>query len=267
MSTVPTFSPTSETSPLVSSPDHHSTTLSLPPPTPTEPHVEHHFSSPEVLRDAIIGLSDGLTVPFALAAGLSSLDSTRIVVAAGFAELIAGAISMGLGGYLAARTDADHYDAELAREYQEVEEKPEEEAEEIIQILQPYGLDRPSLLPVLDRLRQDPDKWVDFMMKFELNLERPDPYRSILSAITIGGSYLLGGLIPLLPYCLTSHTLHALFISTAITLLALLAFGYTKSRLVSPHRPWAGAIQTMFVGAIAAAAAYGLVLLFPEARE
>ncbi|RKP14305.1 Ccc1 family [Piptocephalis cylindrospora] len=241
----------------------HSTSIQIP---NAPSHTEHHFSSPEVLRDAIIGLSDGLTVPFALAAGLSSLDSTRIVVAAGFAELVAGAISMGLGGYLAARTEADHYDAELAREYREVQEKPEEEAEEIIEILEPYGLDRATLGPVIDRLKQDPDKWVEFMMKFELNLERPDPHRSILSAVTIGGSYLLGGLIPLLPYCFISRTLHALIASSVITLLALLIFGYSKSRLISPKGAWAGAIQTMLVGAVAASAAYGLVTLFPEVK-
>ncbi|KAI8972039.1 Ccc1 family [Mycotypha africana] len=227
-------------------------------------HLERHFESAEIVRDTIIGLSDGLTVPFALAAGLSSLGSSKIVIYGGAAELVSGAISMGLGGYLAARSEIDHYKTERHREEREVIECPEDEEEEIVEILEPYGLDRETIQPLIEKLKRDPEKWVDFMMKFELNLEMPDPRRSWISALTIGSSYFLGGLIPLLPYCFIDDATFALYISVAITSLTLLVFGFIKSRLVNPNSAVSGAIQTLLIGAIAAGASYGIVYLLPQ---
>ncbi|KAI7900467.1 Ccc1 family [Cokeromyces recurvatus] len=227
-------------------------------------HLEQHFESAEIVRDAIIGLSDGLTVPFALAAGLSSLGSSKIVIYGGAAELVSGAISMGLGGYLAARSEMEHYRTERLREEREVIECSQDEEEEIVDILEPYGLDRETIQPLIEKLKSNPKKFVDFMMKFELNLEMPDPHRSWISALTIGLSYFIGGLIPLLPYCFFDNSLHALYVSVAVTSLTLLIFGYIKSRLVNPHGAVWGAIQTLFIGAIAAGASYGIVYLLPQ---
>ncbi|KAI9312282.1 Ccc1 family [Dichotomocladium elegans] len=230
-------------------------------------HREQHFESAEVVRDIIIGLSDGLTVPFALAAGLSSLGNNRIVVYGGAAELVSGAISMGLGGYLAALSEIEHYKTEQMREYREVEECPQDEEEEIVEILEPYGLDRETIQPIIDKLKGDPDKFVDFMMRFELNLEMPDPRRSWISALTIGFSYFIGGLIPLLPYVFIDNAMHALYISIAVTSLTLLVFGYIKSRLVNPKSAVKGAFQTMLIGALAAGASYGIVYFLPSEHD
>ncbi|KAI7848624.1 Ccc1 family [Circinella umbellata] len=230
-------------------------------------HREKHFESAEVVRDAIIGLSDGLTVPFALAAGLSSLGNSKIVVYGGAAELVSGAISMGLGGYLAARSEMDHYKTERLREEREVEECPQDEEDEIVEILEPYGLTREGLQPLIDQLKSDPEKFVDFMMKFELNLEMPDPQRSWISALTIGSSYFFGGLIPLLPYVFIDDSMLALYVSIAVTSLTLLIFGYAKSRLVNPKGALKGAIQTLLIGAIAAGASYGIVFLLPSEND
>ncbi|KAG0167344.1 hypothetical protein DFQ28_006143 [Apophysomyces sp. BC1034] len=222
-------------------------------------HVEEHFSRPELVRDCILGLSDGLTVPFALAAGLSSLGDTRIVIYGGLAELVSGAISMGLGGYLAARSEADHYDTERRREENEVALYPEEEEEEIVELFEPYGLDRASIEPMLIKFRQNTEKFVDFMMRFELNLELPDPNRSWISALTIGSSYLVGGFIPLLPYMFIENSVDALFSSIFVTSLTLLAFGYIKSIYLRPAQAIIGAIQTLAIGAVAAASSYAMV--------
>ncbi|KAF7728743.1 hypothetical protein EC973_005581 [Apophysomyces ossiformis] len=222
-------------------------------------HIEEHFSRPELVRDCILGLSDGLTVPFALAAGLSSLGDTKIVIYGGLAELVSGAISMGLGGYLAAKSEADHYETERQREEQEVALYPDEEEEEIVELFEPYGLDRASIEPMLVKFRQNTQKFVDFMMKFELNLELPDPNRSWISALTIGFSYLVGGLIPLLPYMFISKSVDAMFSSIFVTSLALLAFGYIKSIYLRPAQAIIGAIQTLAIGAVAAASSYAMV--------
>ncbi|KAI8146550.1 Ccc1 family [Fennellomyces sp. T-0311] len=230
-------------------------------------HREEHFESAEVVRDAIIGLSDGLTVPFALAAGLSSLGNSKIVVYGGAAELVSGAISMGLGGYLAALSEMEHYSTERQREEREVEECPQDEEDEIVEILEPYGLDRQTIQPVIDKLKADPEKFVDFMMKFELNLEMPDPRRSWISALTIGLSYFVGGLIPLLPYVFVDDSTLALYISIAVTSLTLLIFGYCKSRLVNPKGAFKGAIQTLLIGALAAGASYAIVYLLPSEND
>ncbi|KAI7867942.1 VIT family-domain-containing protein [Spinellus fusiger] len=228
-------------------------------------HIEEHFNRPELVRDCIMGLSDGLTVPFALAAGLSSLGDTRIVIFGGLAELVSGAISMGLGGYLAARSEADHYKTERMREAREVDLYPEEEEEEIIELFEPYGLDRDSMEPMMVRFRQNKEKFVDFMMRFELNLEMPDPNRSWISALTIGFSYLFGGFIPLLPYFFVSNTGDALFYSILFTSITLLTFGYVKSIYLRPAQAVIGALQTLAIGAVAAASSYFLVAMVDSA--
>ncbi|CAG8460285.1 5162_t:CDS:2 [Ambispora gerdemannii] len=224
-------------------------------------HLEQHFDSPEVIRDIVIGLSDGLTVPFALAAGLSSLGNPNLVVTAGLAELLSGAISMGLGGYLAARSEADHYDTERKREEREVVDCLEDEIDEIVEILEPYGLDRDSLGPVIEKLKNNPEKFVDFMMKFELNLEKPDPKRSWISAITIGLSYFIGGLIPLIPYFMVQDAMSGFWISIVVTVLCLMLFGYAKSYFIAPDKALMAALQTAMVGILAAGSAFGLVRL------
>ena len=185
-------------------------------------HVEKHFTSGATVRDIVIGMSDGLTVPFALAAGLSgAISTTSIIVTAGLAEIAAGSIAMGLGGYLAARSDAEHYASERVREQLEVKEKADVEKEEVAEVFQSYGLTAEESAPIVEALSQRPDAWVDFMMRFELGLEEPDPKRALRSALTIAGAYIAGGLIPLTPYILVSHAQTALLISVAATLIAL----------------------------------------------
>jgi VIT1/CCC1 family predicted Fe2+/Mn2+ transporter len=219
-------------------------------------HREHHFTASETVRDVVIGMSDGLTVPFALAAGLSgAVGSTSLVVTAGMAEIAAGSIAMGLGGYLAAQTDAEHFRAERERERQEVEEVPEVEAAEVVEILRSYGLDDDQSQRVVGGLRANPQRWVDFMMRFELGLEEPDPGRARASALTIALSYVAGGLIPLSPYVLLGDMRSALAASVVVTLAALLTFGYVKGRFTTA-RPLRSAWQTALVGALAAGAAF-----------
>jgi VIT1/CCC1 family predicted Fe2+/Mn2+ transporter len=223
---------------------------------PQTPHVEQHFTASETVRDIVIGMSDGLTVPFALAAGLSgAVQSTALVVTAGLAEIAAGSIAMGLGGYLAARTDAEHFRSERAREDLEVETMPEVEAAEVDEVLRSYGLDDDSAARVVTALRGDRRRWVDFMMRFELGLEEPDPGRARSSALTIALSYMAGGFVPLLPYIVLEHMATALLASVAATLLALLIFGYVKGRFTTT-KPFRSAWQTAAVGALAAAAAF-----------
>ena len=225
---------------------------------PQTPHIERHFTSSEVVRDLVIGMSDGLTVPFALAAGLSgAVDSTSIIVTAGLAEIAAGSIAMGLGGYLAAKSDAEHYASERRREKKEVAEIPEEEREEVAQVFREYGLSREQVEPVVDALSQHPKAWVDFMMRFELGLEEPKPERALISAFTIGGAYVAGGLIPLAPYIVISNAQTALLYSIAVTLLALFVFGFIKGRFTTA-KPMRSALQTALVGSIAAGAAYAI---------
>ncbi len=223
---------------------------------PQTPHVEQHFTAGETIRDIVIGMSDGLTVPFALAAGLSgATTSTAIIVTAGLAEIAAGSIAMGLGGYLAARSDSEHYDSERRREQQEIVEKPEAEKEEIRVIFASYGLTAEASVPIVEALSQRPDSWVDFMMRFELGLEKPDPRRALTSALTIALSYIVGGLIPLSPYILIHNARTALIVSVIATLLALLVFGYIKGRFTGAH-PIRSGLQTTLIGGLAAAAAF-----------
>jgi len=221
-------------------------------------HTEHHFTATEVVRDIVIGMSDGLTVPFALAAGLSgTVQSTRIVVIAGLAEIAAGSIAMGLGGYLAAKTELQHYRAEEQREYLETQEKTEREKEEVGEIFRAYGLSVEQTTPVVEAISTDTKRWVDFMMRFELGLEEPDPGRALKSASLIAASYVAGGLIPLFPYMVWPQVRTALWISTGVTPAALFIFGFIKGRFtgVSPLRT---GVQTALIGGLAAAAAFGI---------
>jgi VIT1/CCC1 family predicted Fe2+/Mn2+ transporter len=203
-------------------------------------------------------MADGLTVPFALAAGLSgAVDSTAIIVTAGLAEIAAGSIAMGLGGYLAARSDAEHYTQEQVREGQEIRDKPAAEMLEVGTVLQSYGLTPAESAPVVRALASRPAAWVDFMMRFELGLEKPDPRRALTSALTIGGAYAVGGIIPLAPYMLSSSARVALIVSVLVTLCALLIFGYVKGRFTGA-RPIRSGLQTVLVGGLAAAAAFAI---------
>jgi VIT1/CCC1 family predicted Fe2+/Mn2+ transporter len=223
---------------------------------PQTPHVETHFTASETVRDIVIGMSDGLTVPFALAAGLSgAVEATGIIVTAGLAEVAAGAIAMGLGGYLAARTDAEHFASERAREERETEEMPEKEAAEVAAVLRSYGLDEDKVAAVVASIRADRRQWVDFMMRFELGLEEPDPKRARNSALTIAMSYIAGGLVPLAPYFFLRSVQSALIGSVVVTLLALLVFGYVKGRFTTA-KPLRSAWQTVVVGGLAATAAF-----------
>lgn len=225
---------------------------------PAVPHTERHFTASESVRDVVIGMADGLTVPFALAAGLAgAVDDTGLVVTAGLAEIVAGAIAMGLGGYLAARTDVEHYRSEYAREIRETHELPEEERREVAAIFRDYGLQGAQLDSVVAAIASDRQRWVDFMMKFELGLDEPNPRRAPASAATIGGAYVVGGLIPLVPYILLDHLIPALQISVAVTLVALAVFGAIKGRLTGTGALRSGA-QTLAVGGLAAGAAYAL---------
>ncbi len=226
------------------------------------PHTEHHFGSGELVRDIVIGMSDGLTVPFALAAGITGAHaSSKLVVVAGLAEIAAGSIAMGLGGFLAARTDAEHYASELTRERQEVIDKPEAERQEIYEIMEPYGLEHHEIRPLVAALERDPKQWVDFMMKYELGLESPDPQRAYSSAGTIAASYIAGGFVPLLPYMLVHQAKNALGWSVTMTAIALTCFGYLKGYFTG-SKPAKSAVQTLLIGAAAAACAYGLASLF-----
>lgn len=220
------------------------------------PHPEEHRKNSEVISDIILGMSDGLTVPFALAAGLSGAVATSsIIVVAGLAEIVAGSISMGLGGYLAAQNSADFYYSEKRREEREVVEVPEVEREEVRSIFRTYGLSDQNITPILDEFEKKPDKWVAFMMRNELNLDEPNPSRSLWSGLTIGLSYAVGGAIPLAPYIFISVPHTALFVSIIVTLITLTVFGYLKSRFAGVN-PFTGAFRTVIIGAIAAGAAY-----------
>ena len=223
---------------------------------PQTPHIEHHFTAGETVRDIVIGMSDGLTVPFALAAGLSgAVSSTTIIITAGLAEIAAGSIAMGLGGYLAARSDAEHYASERLREQQEIKEKTDAEKAEVMEVFTSYGLTEAESAPIVEALSKRPRAWIDFMMRFELGLEEPDPKRALTSALTIAGAYIVGGLIPLSPYFFFTPATKALLISVMATLLALLVFGYIKGRFTGT-RPFRSALQTAFIGGLAAAAAF-----------
>lgn len=229
---------------------------------PTVPHVEKHFTASETVRDVVIGMADGLTVPFALAAGLSAaVTDTSVIVTAGLAEIVAGAIAMGLGGYLAARTDAQHFASEEARELWEIDNKRELEIAETAAIFREYGLSGSTLDTVVAAISSDRARWTDFMMRFELGLEKPEPKRAPISAATIAISYLVGGLVPLIPYMATSSIGEALRISVVVTGIALLIFGAVKGHFAGVNKV-KSALQTLLVGGLAAGAAFWLAHLF-----
>lgn len=220
------------------------------------PHAEHHSTTSELLQDIVIGMSDGLTVPFALTAGLSgAVASTGIVITAGLAEIAAGSIAMGLGGYLAGKTAVEHYENERKREYREVEEVPEVERKEVMDFFAEVGLSLESQTRIADELSRDKDKWVDFMMRFELGLEQPDANRATKSALTIGLSYVAGGMVPLLPYFFVSEAHAALLWSALLTTIFLFIFGWVKSRATG-QQPFWGALRMTMIGIIAAGSAY-----------
>lgn len=227
----------------------------------THLHHEHHLKNSEALTDIVIGMSDGLTVPFALAAGLSgAVDSTSIIVLAGIAEIAAGSIAMGLGGYLAGKTEADHYNAELKREYDEVENLPDRERQEVKDFFASLGLSEEVQTKAVAELTVDKKQWVDFMMKYELNLDKPDPKRARKSAMNIGLSYIVGGIIPLSPYFFIHNSISALQVSIGVTLCCLFVFGFFKSKLTGVKPLWGG-LRVMLIGAAAAGAAFGIARL------
>ncbi|HZJ44507.1 MAG TPA: VIT1/CCC1 transporter family protein [Pyrinomonadaceae bacterium] len=228
---------------------------------PQTPHIERHFTSSEVVRDIVIGMADGLTVPFALAAGLTgAIQATGIIVTAGLAEIAAGSIAMGLGGYMAAKSDAEHYAKEREREKKEVAEIPHEEMREVAEVFQQYGLSEDETWPIVQALKRQPKNWIDFMMRFELGLEKPDPRRALTSAITIAGAYIAGGLIPLSPYIFLHTASSALLLSVTLTLIALLIFGFVKGRFTGT-RPMRSSLQTALIGSLAAGAAFAIARL------
>ena len=227
-------------------------------------HEEKHLKSSAFITDAVIGMADGLTVPFALAAGLSgAVNSNAIIITAGVAEIVAGSIAMGLGGYLAGKTEVEHYQSELNREYDEVERVPERERAEVKEVFADYGISELSQNIIVDELVKDKDKWVHFMMKFELGLEKPSVNRARNSAATIGMSYVIGGLIPLSAYFFTSTPYEGLIGSSILTIVCLFIFGYFKSK-VTGQVPIGGAIKVTAIGIAAAAAAFLVAKMFAE---
>jgi vacuolar iron transporter family protein len=225
-------------------------------------HEEKHLRNSNFLTDVVIGMSDGLTVPFALAAGLSgAVSSTSIIVIAGIAEIAAGSIAMGLGGYLAGKTEQDHYQTELKREYAEVETVPEKEKSEVKEFFANIGLSKEMQEKATEEISKDKQQWVNFMMKYELGLDKPDPKRATKSALNIGISYAIGGLVPLSPYFFTETPLLGLEISAVLTLICLFIFGFFKSKITGIN-PWFGAIRVTLIGALAAGAAFGVAKLF-----
>ena len=225
-------------------------------------HLEKHFTSTEVVRDIVIGMSDGLTVPFALAAGLTGvIAASHIIITAGLSEVAAGSIAMGLGGFLAARGDAEHYDSERKREQSEVQTVPDREAQEVAEVFQSYGLTAEESAPLVAALQKKPEAYVDFMMRFELGLEKPEPKRALFSALTIAGAYIAGGLIPLSPYFVVPQARTALLWSALITLIALAVFGFFKSKATGSP-PLRGGLQTVLIGGLAAGAAFLIARLF-----
>jgi len=229
---------------------------------PATAHIEKHFTASDAVRDVVIGMSDGLTVPFALAAGLSGAKvGASVVVLAGLAEIAAGSIAMGLGGFLAARTDQEHYASELQREIEESREIPEQEAAEVAHVFEGWGLKPDQIQPIVAAITSDEKRWVDFMMRFELGLEEPHPRRAVRSASTIGFSYIAGGFIPLAPYFFLNDLRTGLAASIAVTLTALFIFGCIKARFTGIGW-WRGGFQTTLIGGLAAAAAFGIARLF-----
>jgi VIT1/CCC1 family predicted Fe2+/Mn2+ transporter len=235
--------------------------VDLPVARPAAVHREEHAFGADTLRDIVIGMSDGLTVPFALAAGLSgAVTNTGLIIIAGLAEIAAGSIAMGLGGYLAGKTEVDHYNSELKREYEEVETVPEIEKQELRDFFSSLGLSNEIQNQAVEEVSKDKEKWVELMMKYELGLEKPDPKRATKSAFNIGFSYIVGGLIPLSPYFFVDNGIKGLQISSVITLICLFVFGYFKSKFTGVNR-LGGALRVMMIGALAAGCAFAIARL------
>jgi VIT1/CCC1 family predicted Fe2+/Mn2+ transporter len=227
-------------------------------------HEEGHLKSSAFISDIVIGMADGLTVPFALAAGLSgAAQSNDIVITAGIAEIVAGSIAMGLGGYLAGKTEQEHYASEWKREEEEVERVPEKEKAEVREVFAEYGLSEETQHKIADEMARDKRKWVEFMMKFELGLEEPHVNRARNSAATIGIAYIVGGIIPLSGYIFTETPNSGLQISSILTVLCLFIFGYYKSKITGQD-PLRGALKVTFIGVIAAAAAFFVARMFDQ---
>ncbi len=225
-------------------------------------HQEAHLKQPSFLRDIVIGLSDGITVPFALTAGISgAVDSNHIIITAGIAEICAGAIAMGLGGYLAGKTEEEHYYNELGREYDEIKKLPDVEKQEVREVFAHYGLSEEVQTIIADELAKDDKQWVDFMMRYELGLEAPEKGRAAKSARNIALSYIAGGAIPLLGYVFTDSAATGLRDSSIITILCLILFGFFKSKLTGQN-PWIGSLKTTGIGILAAASAFGIAYWF-----
>lgn len=225
-------------------------------------HEEKHFKSSDMITDIVIGMSDGLTVPFALAAGLSgAVSTTGIIITAGLAEIAAGSIAMGLGGYLAGKTEQDHYASELKREQREIEEVPEVEKQEVRDVFADMGLSKETQNMIAEEMAKDKEAWVDFMMKYELGLDKPEPKRARNSAINISVSYIVGGIVPLSPYFFAASPIDGLKYSAMITVCCLFIFGYFKAKFTGQNK-LAGAVRVMLIGSIAAAAAFFIARIF-----
>ena len=227
-------------------------------------HQEKHFTSSDLIKDIVIGMSDGLTVPFALAAGLSgAVASNNIIITAGIAEVVAGSIAMGLGGYLAGKTEMEHYEAELLRESIEVDIVPETEKQEVKDVIAGYGFSRELQEEFAAELSTNKENWVNFMMRFELGMEKPDHRRATQSARNIGLSYVVGGIVPLIGYFFTQTPKHGLIVSSVMTILFLFGFGYVKTRLTG-IKPFEGALKMVITGALAATAAFIIARLISQ---
>jgi vacuolar iron transporter family protein len=225
-------------------------------------HQEVHLKQPTVLKDIIIGLSDGITVPFALTAGISGAGiSNHIIITAGIAEICAGAIAMGLGGYLAGKTEEEHYYHEMHREYAEIKTVPDVEKQEVRDALAYYGLSKEIQDKAAEELSNNEKQWVEFMMHNELRLEEPEKGRAANSARNIALSYIVGGTIPLLGYVFTDLPATGLRDSSIFTILCLLLFGYFKSKMTGQN-PFTGALKTTGIGILAAASAFGIAYWF-----
>jgi VIT1/CCC1 family predicted Fe2+/Mn2+ transporter len=233
---------------------------------PTHLHLEEHLQSSDLLTDIVIGMSDGLTVPFALAAGLSGAvqGNVSLIWIAGIAEIAAGSIAMGLGGYLAGKTEQDHYNSELKKEYWELTHKREVEIDEVRRVFIEWGLSAATAEEATMEIIKDDDRWVEFMMKHELGLQKPDPKRAKKSAFNIGTSYIVGGMVPLVPYFFVENAIDGLKVSAIITLICLYIFGFFKSKITGIN-PWLGGLKVMMIGAVAAGAAFTIAKLIEAA--
>jgi len=230
-------------------------------PVRTRLHTEEHTHEGVSVRDVILGVSDGLTVPFALAAGLSgAVESNFIVFLAGVAEMLAGGIAMGLGGYLSEKSHAEIYRKELAREQYEVQRVPEQEKREVRDIWKSRGYDGEELEQLVEAIIKDRRRWVDFMMREELGMIEPAVGAALKTSLTIGVSYVAGALVPLFPFILPLTIPQALLMSSATTLTTLFLVGIFKARYTGGLW-WRSGLETLLIGAAAAGAAYVLVRL------